>query len=472
MTHYGFDVFDFVPSFSDAPRMMIQATGIQGLMNEKAPGVISWPERRPLHSFNFNFQIDGAAQIGALLKFFNSRAGSHQAFWLPSWHPELRLAAPITDSGHIDIVAIGYQSVFLDAGEELNQESGRNLFFYDHRGNLVARRVVDVISVSDSVERLVLDSALPTEIMQRGKIGQSMIGLLNFCRFAEDSLSVKFVMEDYAQMNIGFVELIKSYTEPATIWYWNEAQTASCGEYTEGSSVTVKAKRFISTVSVEDANAKALAYATSKLVCIPIAPDFVSCGLQNWYPSGAGTPYSNSGNTTSGLSWLHASALTVTGGVLTGATIDQPYDYILVGTPSIVSGDFTASLEVEFTPTLARGAMIGLIDQDSKMMGYGSIVNDGTLLIRRTCDMIGTADNFAGYDSNDLAYNYATSTSFGAGWNTLQLKRVGTVITFTLNGVDSVSHDFNRAIIGRVVFGYNGNQGITWSTRNISITTP
>lgn len=248
------------------------------------------------------------------------------------------------------------------------------------------------------------------------------------------------------------------------ILYWNTEQTAYCPSEDCGDPVTIPAHTYSSTVSVEDADATALAVAESALDCEsnPFCANCASAG--NWFSEASGLPYSNSGDNVTGFSNLYGNAFTSD-----GSTINLSTDPVsLASIETVVDGDFTVSLEFKPNNYTSGEIAIGITDQDNaKTLFLGAVnpsISDNLGRAWVDCD----AANNGPYGDTVQENTFGVIILIG-DWNTMIVQRAGSVITLTVNSIELMSYDYVIAPAGKIVFAANGT-GQSWNIKNISVT--
>ncbi|HUB66305.1 MAG TPA: putative Ig domain-containing protein [Candidatus Methylacidiphilales bacterium] len=189
----------------------------------------------------------------------------------------------------------------------------------------------------------------------------------------------------------------------------------------------------------------------------------------NWPTSGYGVPYSNPGNTVSGLTRIcGADSFTTNGSeIVTGGGVDNHNVHQL---PLVVSGDFTASYEVMQTEQLSWRVGWAIFDAND---ACALIIQSQSGAPNTYLYMYDIVDDLSSYTGGAPDYTFdSAGADLGANtWHTVTLQRIGSVLYFSVDSTLAEVCDLGS--IPDLNLGlYNFEDGQTWYFRNISVTQP
>ena len=140
-----------------------------------------------------HFVLDSRQKITDFRKFLYSRRGRLNALWIPTFMPDLSFVA--LSSTALDITNIGYTTLYNQA------INSRDIRIELTNGNVYYRRIVASTIISNTVERLTLDSVLGVSVTAADV---EKISFMMFGRLDTDAIELAWSYGDYVDVKANF----------------------------------------------------------------------------------------------------------------------------------------------------------------------------------------------------------------------------------------------------------------------------
>ena len=137
--------------------------------------------------------LDSRQKITDFRKFLYSRRGRLNALWIPSFMPDLSFVA--LSSVYLDVANIDYATLY---NQSINR---RDIRIELTNGNVYYRRIVASAVISNTVERLTLDSALGVSVTAADV---EKISFMMFGRLDADAIEFAWSWGDYVDVAANF----------------------------------------------------------------------------------------------------------------------------------------------------------------------------------------------------------------------------------------------------------------------------
>lgn len=152
----------------------------------------------PVPAYEFAWFMDGRSDVDTFKQFIANRKGQAVPFWVPSWCPDLVLAA---DAAAIDtsiiVQAVDYTSRLF------TKNARRYLAIVLDNGTLIYRHVTLAVNNGNGTETLTLDSAVGSA----APASTTMVSFLRYSRLGEDEITTKWESTTMAQAVLKIVEI-------------------------------------------------------------------------------------------------------------------------------------------------------------------------------------------------------------------------------------------------------------------------
>lgn len=198
MTDYlGFNVLEVQPNRAKDPRRSF----LRSLTKMDAgTGKTTVQDRAGISrsELEFDWFLDGRAEIAVLQAFLLARKGRAVPFWVPSWRHDLVLNQ---DAGDIDASITIKGTGFLKY--QFPQASRQHLAFVLQNGTFVYRKVTGATNPGNGTEVLTLNAALGTAV----PAATTMVCFLHLVRLASDVVDVLWHHQNLAEASMRFTEV-------------------------------------------------------------------------------------------------------------------------------------------------------------------------------------------------------------------------------------------------------------------------
>ena len=134
----------------------------------------------------------------ALIDFYNSKKGRLERFWIQGYKEEFVLSQSINNTDTIINVH--------DNGFDLVHKGHERLYIELKNGNLITRKIINVIKVGNELQLTVSSIAQDIAIVDVGVVGR-----IYLVRFNKDVLEVVFNNSVVAEAEVDFVEVVREY---------------------------------------------------------------------------------------------------------------------------------------------------------------------------------------------------------------------------------------------------------------------
>lgn len=154
-TYRSFPVWPFRPDWSEAPAWAPERV-LQSVDDGIGPPLVHDLAAVPQGRTAMHYLLVNAAEVVAFRRALFALAGRWSPAWVPSWNGDARVVAAVVNGAtSIDIQAPCFAGLPLANNQ-------RDLRIELRNGTVLYRRITDVTTPSDGVERLALDSAIAT----------------------------------------------------------------------------------------------------------------------------------------------------------------------------------------------------------------------------------------------------------------------------------------------------------------------
>ena len=141
----------------------------------------AWPKGKRQATFGFN--VGSRAALYALRKILNGLRGRQTAVYVPTFFPDLRVVATLTNgTATMDVAELGY-TVHVQSREP---KATLRVTFTD--GSQLLRRVLSSADIGGGIERLTLDQNWPSTKLASEV---SLVEFLELCRLDSDEVSLE-----------------------------------------------------------------------------------------------------------------------------------------------------------------------------------------------------------------------------------------------------------------------------------------
>ena len=167
-------------------KMQIVDFGVGGIYRDDESSL-------PVFIQSHHFVLDSRQKITDFRKFLYSRRGRLNALWIPTFMPDLSFVA--LSSTALDITNIDYTTLYNQA---INR---RDIRIELTNGNVYYRRIVASTIISNTVERLTLDSVLGVSVTAADV---EKISFMMFGRLDTDAIELAWSYGDYVDVKANF----------------------------------------------------------------------------------------------------------------------------------------------------------------------------------------------------------------------------------------------------------------------------
>ena len=147
----------------------------------------------PVFIQSHHFVLDSRQKITDFRKFLYSRRGRLNALWIPTFMPDLSFVA--LSSVYLDVVNIDYTTLYN------HSITRRDIRIELSNGDVFYRRIVASAVISNSVERLTLDSVLGVSVTAADV---EKISFMMFGRLDTDAIELAWSYGDYVDVKLNF----------------------------------------------------------------------------------------------------------------------------------------------------------------------------------------------------------------------------------------------------------------------------
>ena len=188
------NVIDFQPNWQTAPseksEILVAANIYPGSIHD-----ISF-YREPVKELQYTI-TDLDNKLYALLVAFADKVGRLKSFWVPDLFARFEPLSIALDGSYIDI----------EKNEDLYLHGQERIFIRKTNDDRIARKI-------DHLEQLPLVTRLHLVTPITGLLISDIIlcTLFYYCRFASDTLEIRYTTDTVASTNISFVELFEEYS--------------------------------------------------------------------------------------------------------------------------------------------------------------------------------------------------------------------------------------------------------------------
>lgn len=142
---------------------------------------------------NLLYVLEGQQEIWEFRQFLNTRGGAQVPFYMPSFENNIEIVSTGTILEQIDIANDEYGLQGFDR---------TNIALFTRSGNWLFREVTNITTISSTLERLTLDSALSIDSTEI--ISVSYMGLK---RLMDDGISIEWLANNVARVNLTIQEI-------------------------------------------------------------------------------------------------------------------------------------------------------------------------------------------------------------------------------------------------------------------------
>lgn len=192
----GISIFPFDANWTQD----LQTKVLQARTLYKTAGTIVTPLQQSLErpkQLEKGFVLEGA-EIYQMIDFWNNRQGRYNKFWLYGEYTSFRVIQDIS-AGDLSIACAYNQFEKIYKGYE-------RLYIKTVAGDYYTRKISSAVKTAGN---LVLGMTATSTNITVSDV--EIIGRILLVRFEEDSLKVKYISRDVAEVSVAFTELVQEY---------------------------------------------------------------------------------------------------------------------------------------------------------------------------------------------------------------------------------------------------------------------
>lgn len=198
MSYLGWDVLPVVHNMREA---IAESFARRGTLIGSAVGAREFDDHAGLALPERSFQwtcLDRAACV-ALRDFLDARKGRLVPFWAPTCCRDLELASDAAAGVTLSVRRAGYTDYLFGLGAPRRHLA----IFPAGGGTMLARKVTNAVSASQTLETLTLDATTGQTLVA----AKTVISFLVLCRLAEDLTEIEWTSTARCEAALRFVEL-------------------------------------------------------------------------------------------------------------------------------------------------------------------------------------------------------------------------------------------------------------------------